>query len=70
MTDVDAREQMRLTALGRVQAASHLHREAGVVLTDAMRAYRNLGGSEATLVVETGLKLSAVRAVVSRKRTA
>lgn len=61
---------MRERALGRVQAASQLHREAGVILTDAMRAYRNLGGSESTLVIETGLKLSAVRAVVARKRTA
>jgi hypothetical protein len=63
-------EHMRDTALGRVQAASALHREAGTILTDAMRAYRKTGGSEATLVIESGLKLSVVRAIVAGKRAA
>lgn len=64
------RDHMRSTALGRVQAASLLYREAAILLTDAMRGYRALGGSEASLVVETGMKVGVVRAIVSRKRTA
>lgn len=61
---------MRERALGRVQASSQLHREAAVMLTDSMRAYRRAGGHEATLVIETGMKLGTVRAIVTGKRTA
>jgi hypothetical protein len=63
-------EQMQLKALGRVEAASFLQQEASMLLTDAMRAYRKAGGAESALVVETGLKLSVVRAIVTGKRTA
>lgn len=63
-------EHMRETALGRVQASSALHREAGSLLTDAMRAYMKAGGTIDVLMVETGLTLSVVRSIVNGKRMA
>jgi hypothetical protein len=63
-------EHMRSAALGRVQAASALHREAGVLLTDSMRAFVRAGGTVEELEIETGFKLPVIRSVVKGKRTA
>jgi hypothetical protein len=55
---------MRETALGRIQAASSIHRETTVLLMDAIRSAHKTGASKELIRIESGLPIARINRVL------